>query len=314
MTTIFDEIRPRDNLNFGELNGTDLSYLLGLINKFDLVLRERIYVPETETIGLELECDDADWDQIRKGKLSDWELVPEGSIENGAELKSSVLRDTKESWIDLRNMCDLVSRSSKISEKCGAHVHTSNHALGMRKKILFNFLKLWAIYEPIMLRFGYGEFLGPRPGLNEFAKSVRSEFADLCSYTEIGIEELLHHLSSKKRQVVNFRHYNTLRTIEFRGPNGTLNPVIWQNNANVFMKMVLYSGSGRFASGLIDERIERLFLTRLSDSEVHTDYAIEFADLVFDNNLDKIYFLRQYLKDFEKGGQYVKAKPFTQTL
>lgn len=26
--------------------------------------------------------------------------------------------------------------------------------------------------------------------------------------------------------------------------------------------------------------------------------SLEFVDLIFDNNLDKIYFLKQYLKDF----------------
>lgn len=40
MTTIFDEIKPNGNLNFGELNNSDLAYLLGLINKYKLSLRE----------------------------------------------------------------------------------------------------------------------------------------------------------------------------------------------------------------------------------------------------------------------------------
>lgn len=39
----------------------------------------------------------------------------------------------------------------------------------------------------------------------------------------------------------------------------------------------------------------------------------EFLDLVFDNNLDKIYFLRQYLKDFQENygiKTAVRAKKF----
>ena len=34
-------------------------------------------------------------------------------------------------------------------------------------------------------------------------------------------------------------------------------------------------------------------------SEINLKKALEFIDLIFDNNLDKIYFLRQYLKNYE---------------
>ena len=48
--------------------------------------------------------------------------------------------------------------------------------------------------------------------------------------------------------------------------------------------------------------IRRMFLKK----------AIELGDLIFDNNLDKVYFLRQYLKSFEIGNNTLeKAKQFT---
>ncbi|MBR1679450.1 MAG: hypothetical protein IJ704_02280 [Bacilli bacterium] len=45
--------------------------------------------------------------------------------------------------------------------------------------------------------------------------------------------------------------------------------------------------------------------------------ALEFADLVFDNNLDIVYFLRQYFKDFEDTYQkeiFIKSKNFVRKL
>ena len=266
---------------------------------------------------MELECDNANWERIREGKLDDWELVDDATLENGSELKSPKLRDTKEAWQDLKNMCELLSRYSEIGKHCGSHVHIGKQAFGIKNESFINFMKLWSIYEPIIFRFTYGEFLGPRPFFTIVSKSISRYFVDMCKYAKkenIDDKDFLVWFIGQDDAAIRFKHWFDLKTFEFRCPNGTLNPIIWQNNANVFMKMVLYSGSGRFASGLIDEKMERLFLTHLSDSEVHADYAIEFADLVFDNNLDKIYFLRQYLKDFEKGGQYVKAKPFTQAL
>ena len=49
--------------------------------------------------------------------------------------------------------------------------------------------------------------------------------------------------------------------------------------------------------------------------EIFLDQALEFADLIFTNNLDKIYFLKQYLKGFELANEKKKiADPFTRIL
>ena len=48
-------------------------------------------------------------------------------------------------------------------------------------------------------------------------------------------------------------------------------------------------------------------------NEINLRNVLEFVDLVFDNNLDKIYFLRQYLKNFQENYGIkvaVKAKKF----
>ena len=46
---------------------------------------------------------------------------------------------------------------------------------------------------------------------------------------------------------------------------------------------------------------------------IDSDGAIEFTDLIFDKNIDKVYFLRQYLKNMEETtSKYLKpAKQFT---
>ena len=47
-------------------------------------------------------------------------------------------------------------------------------------------------------------------------------------------------------------------------------------------------------------------------SRIYMEQAIELADMIFDNNLDKIYFLRQYLKDGNVTNKHlVRSKEFT---
>ena len=48
-------------------------------------------------------------------------------------------------------------------------------------------------------------------------------------------------------------------------------------------------------------------------NEINFKNALEFVDIIFDNNLDKVYFLRQYFKNFEENygiKTSVKAKTF----
>ena len=47
-------------------------------------------------------------------------------------------------------------------------------------------------------------------------------------------------------------------------------------------------------------------------SRIYMEQAIELADMIFDNNLDKVYFLRQYIKDGSVSNKpLVKSREFT---
>ena len=49
-----------------------------------------------------------------------------------------------------------------------------------------------------------------------------------------------------------------------------------------------------------------------SYSDIYLKQALEFSDLIFARNIDKIYFLKQYLKNNEVSTKILKkAKPFT---
>lgn len=46
---------------------------------------------------------------------------------------------------------------------------------------------------------------------------------------------------------------------------------------------------------------------KMKYSEVNIEEALEFVDLVFDNDLDKVYFLRQYIKNYDENFKINKA-------
>ena len=107
-------------------------------------------------------------------------------------------------------------------------------------------------------------------------------------------------------------------TIEFRSPNATTNSIVWQNNINVFTKMLLVARNGKLDEDFLDYKLADEFVpfenAGYMYSMVNLRKVLEFVDLVFDNNLDKVYFLRQYLKDLRDGynlNTMVRAKRFT---
>lgn len=312
ISKLYDVISPSDNEMFSRLSESDIDRFLNLINQYKLVLRDNIGVDLDETFGTEIECEYAKWEKISRKVLRNWGLYDDTSLLCGAELKSPKLRDIKENWIQLKKMCSMLSKYSEIGINCGGHVHVGIQALKNSKAALINFMKLWATYEHVIFRFSYGEFLGPRPIFKGHSKSVHDEFLEMCSYDAIGAlseRELFMMLKHDKFKAVNFRHYDTFKTIEFRCPNGTLNPVIWQNNINLFVKMLLYSSSLVYDEEKIKEKMSSTISSKTA-SKIYVDDALEFVDLIFDNNIDKIYFLRQYLKSFEVSDEYERAKSF----
>ena len=123
--------------------------------------------------------------------------------------------------------------------------------------------------------------------------------------TDYDLNLALYHLTPDRYKAVNFTNTNGIRdraidTIEFRCPNGCIEETIWQNNVNTFTKTLLYSKSDNFDQEFVD-----FYFLRKDDCNMEYFYfmdierALEFADLVFDKELDKMNFLRQYFKDFD---------------
>ena len=66
-------------------------------------------------------------------------------------------------------------------------------------------------------------------------------------------------------------------------------------------KLLVYCQSKDFNQDIVQKRYQIIYddMAQLKwYDEIYLDQALEFSDLIFTNNLDKIYFLKQYLKSF----------------
>lgn len=326
---IFHFIKPRGNDFFSSMSGVDLQELLYYIENYYLELRNRLGFDNNVTFGLELEFENAMRDRIQN-KLEEfnldniWRLKGDGSLHNGAEINSPILKDQLDSWNQLKRVCQIVSEHAIIGKNSGGHIHIGTQVLGNKTESWMNFIKLWSVYENIIYRFVYGDYLSARSSMTRYAEPMTKDFwkdyQSMLEYDVLTINDILRKISHQRYQAVNFNNVSNFEqfrsdnTIEFRCPNGTLESVIWQNNVNLFVHLLEYSKSRRYNDDIVQKR-----RTMNKDNyssldfygEIYLQQALELCDMIFTNNFDKVYFLRQYLKSFKIGNKELeKPKVF----
>lgn len=328
-SNIFNFLVPSNNDELSNMKTLDLQEFLYYLNNYYLKLRNKLNFEYSITFGVEIEAEDCKFNII-KNKINilfpnnSWTVKCDETLKNGIEIASPLLHNEEGYFKDLNAVCLILNEYAQIFEHCGGHIHIGAHIFEGKKQYILNLIKLWAVYENIIYRFGYGEFLSNRPEIEVFAKPIRNKllksYDKLIEEKHLSIEDIIDEVSLRRKQAINFdnaTNFSQVRyrnTIEFRNPNGTLNPVIWQNNINFFVNLIKYAKSDRFDLDLIERRLKTqgIGMNLKLYNEIYLEQALELSDMIFDNNLDKIYFLRQYLKSFEISEKSMKkAKIFT---
>lgn len=324
---LFNYINPKNNDILSKMNGKELQDLIFYLDTYYLELRESLNLDKSVTFGIEIEYENANKEKITKElsniKTVDWITKADGSLKNGGEINSPVLNDIPNSWNDLKKICLAIKKNAIIGPHSGGHIHIGTQVLGDKIESWLNFIKLWSVYENIIFRFSYGEYLTARPSILKYAFPVSKyfwcDYKSLMEEKEIEVRDIIKRISYERHQAVNLynaydaSNINLNNTIEFRCPNGTLNPIIWQNNINFFVKLLLSSKNNEIDNDIINYRKNKLQNIKYNlYNEIYLSEALEFCDMIFSNNLDKLYFLRQYLKSYENSDlDLVKAKKFT---
>lgn len=355
--TIFSYLNPISNDMLSKLDKKDLDEMLLCLDRYYLEYRDLLGFDINNTFGIEIEIerfkggvDEFEMFQQLINKIvgnNNWKTKNDITLINGKsfgrEIASDILIDRRKTWLNIKNVCNFVSKWGVIGDKCGGHVHVGAHLLGNNPLYWYRFLKLCSVYENVIYRFGYGEYLTHRPIIQYKAKPVALLYASRLSIMESKLNGSLFEFltsvdikhigtDSLKDYGISFWHmicddnyelyddynkFNEHCTLEYRCPNGTLDYVIWQNNINFIVNLMLYCKSEKFDEDILNRRkieVEGIFGDLWAYSKIYLEQAIELCDMIFDNNLDKLYFLRQYIKSFQVSDKaFVKARKITDT-
>lgn len=317
-----------ENYQLNEMSIKDKIHLLIFLKNYCIEYRDSLGLNPDMTFGIEIECKVANKNIYDEREKTPFTLVPEGSVgPNGWEFVSPILYDNFTTWQEVKQVCSYLKGFCTINSFCGGHIHYGAQVFQNNYKYLLNFIFIWMAYEDIIYRFGNGEMINTRQEANLYAIPVINRFKDIIINNGLpkNVRSLLKNFKTVSLELgLNFYNYfayytyktNTKNTIEVRSPNGTLEETIWQNNINFFGKMIQKALSDDIDLNRLYYNIEHLnyrddeILTKYS--KINLDKSLEFADFIFDNNLDKFNFLKQYIKDVKETDDkiLVKARRF----
>ena len=290
----------------------------------DFKMRNKIGLDENETFGIEIEFENVKLNTIKYGRH--WDVKKDDTVtayvcgnEVGGEVSSPILKDKKECWNDIERMCNyLLKKEAIITPSAGGHIHIGSQVLKDDPNNIRKLLKSWELFEPVIYSFSSGRDKCLRKCVNIQAKAVAptlrrirnnkksyNDYRTYCDWIWFFKKYRLMKFSG-----INFSNYtgseeDVGNTIEIRCPNGTIDPTIWQNNINFFIKFFESCTDNNFDEDYIDYLLgPKKVLSYIDTNDF--ELAMELVDLVFKDRIDKIMFLKQYLKFFNKEKEYVK--------
>lgn len=305
------------NNNFVEVckeNGVE--YLNNILNDSQTPYRFSLGLPDDLTFGIEIEYELIDelfvFMKLHE-KYQDWFFKDDFSIKLGGETSSPIFSDNYDTWQTINNICcDLKKLGAAALDCSGGHIHIGSNLLGDDYKAWLNFIKIYIAYENVFTRFFYGDKLCAR---SYKVKNLKTCYEVLRNFHYgYSVENVLGIINNNNYDLYQFllnldpyTNVNCLNigyvfenhmgnTVEFRSPNGTLNENVWQNNINACTKLLLASKK-KIDNDYLDFKIKNIPEDKKDYYDnININDALELVDLIFENNLDKIYFLKQYFK------------------
>ena len=263
-----------------------------------------------------------------------WDVHTDISTDAGCEVVSNIMEDIPCDWKVLYYVCKSLQTQTKSVHDCGAHVHIGAQMLEGKTSNFRRFLRLYEAFEHIIYRFSYGEYLSERKNVKIYAPPAANLIFDnfwkmydgyeIRTPRDIAEEFRLMHdqdesiYSGLNMQYAKYHKKNPKNTIEFRMANGTINPIIWQNLVLFYAMLTNQGRNTKLDMDYLNKKVKdnKVLSGDLKEyRKVYFNDALELADIVFDKNIDKINFLRQYSKNFtELDRGMLKAKKFTKDL
>lgn len=209
--------------------------------------QQSINLPKEMTIGMEIESEGANSLFVEKQKLAKgWSAKSDSSLSFGVEVVSPILKPGNDAVEDIYQVCNTLSLcGQKISDRCGGHIHIGANYLDDVES-LKTFVEICANTEKLLYIIGNEKGTIPREGTSQYSAPISRRVEQAIQKGSVSFDtiedidafanEMNKIQGSQDRYVgINFQNLGfDKNTIEFRLPNGSVNPDTWIENINLF--------------------------------------------------------------------------------
>ncbi len=206
---------------------------------------KKITLPDDMTIGIEIETEGSSSRYIKSEILpKGWCSKSDATLRKGNEAVSPILHKGDEG--DIYKVCMfLAGLGQRVSERCAAHVHIGAQYFEDDVDAYKCLVELYTNVEDIIYLISNEKGNLPRSNVSSYANPFNLKVSeaikdDLLRFDLIQdvtrFAQIVGTVQGTRYSSINFKNLGKVHknTIEFRAPNGTLNPEVWINNINLF--------------------------------------------------------------------------------
>lgn len=270
--------------------------------------KDKLIIPTKRTFGLEIEMDHLS--KMRRTQLykefvdSEWNVGYDSSLGiDGLEVSTPPMFNTKESFLELKNKSEFLKKCKPSFEFSSLQVSLDSN---LSNEQLVYLLKLFSTFEDVIYKYSQGFSHTLRYNALKYASSIKERMNDFLSSHTMD-DTIVYSFIASKDYGISFKNngsFNNMESeinlIEFRTPNGTVDPILWQSYITFFQAIISAIESNNY-NDIID------YLYKTSDGENNLDDAIRLSNIIFDNEKDKLLFLKQYI-GFNKVSSLILGK------
>lgn len=240
--------------------------------------------------------------------ILDWKIKDEYSMTNGIEFTSPILKNTYEDIESIYRMTNLMKQLRfHPTQDCGGHIHIGADYFDCVEDYK-NLFEIWANSEKILYLISNKEGEYPREGIIGYAKSITREkvakIENEFSKKDVFIEDAKEKQNEDKHYSLNILNIGKAfkNTIEFRIPNGTLEPKIILQNITLYARIMQTSKqitriTNKIKNGeqITEEEKRKIIYKEMLKREIPDDDNMKILmNLLFDDKEERTIYEKRY--------------------
>ena len=283
---------------------------------------EENFIVPSLTFGIEIEAINGNANVIRnlnKPLLGTWLIHDDDSlVSNSVEIVSPPLNYTKDNINKIYWVCEFLKNNGlETTNICANHIHIGSNILDTKESWIC-FYYLYSSIEQIVAILSNEKSQLIRKKASYYSKSIYENFIEAMNKgifndnENIPLNDFIS-LLKELMQPDNDRHYSVnilnisenknKETLEFRIPNGTLNPLSIHQNIKLFARIILLS---KALSNDLDKGLN--YIDKLLHLPIEKR-AIRIINVLFKSDFDKKYFIDRWINNFlEKENEEITKK------